>query len=370
MVSIWEKQSFLTSDIIIIGAGITGLSAAASLKEVNPKLKVSILERGLLPSGASTKNAGFACFGSISELLNDINTLGEDGMINLVESRIQGLEKTTKRLDKKAIDLQVKGGYELLFEKSDETLHKLNDINKLLHYRYNDNIYEVSNEKIEQFGFSGVSHLIENKYEGQLDTGKLISSLWDYCSSLGIKIYTGCEVIDFHLKNDGVEIATQSITFFAKKVGICTNAFTKHILNEELDLTPGRGLVMSILPEDPLKIQGTFHYDEGYYYFRDYYGKLIYGGARNLAIAEETTTDLAVNERVKNKLLEDLSRIILPNQAFTIESEWSGIMAFGENKKPIVKPINENMAIGVRLGGMGVAIGSLVGEELAKIILA
>ena len=47
MFSLWEKQSFLTSDIIIIGAGITGLSAAATLKEQSPDLSVTVLERGV-----------------------------------------------------------------------------------------------------------------------------------------------------------------------------------------------------------------------------------------------------------------------------------------------------------------------------------
>ena len=78
MISLWEKRSLISYDIIIIGAGITGLSTAASLKEKNPKLNILVLERGLLPTGASTKNAGFACFGSLTELRNDLKVLGEE----------------------------------------------------------------------------------------------------------------------------------------------------------------------------------------------------------------------------------------------------------------------------------------------------
>ena len=37
-------------------------------------------------------------------------------------------------------------------------------------------------------------------------------------------------------------------------------------------------------------------------------------------------------------------------------------------KKPIIEKTHEHIAIGVRMGGMGVAIGSLVGEEVARII--
>ena len=63
-ISFWEKESFTCNDVIVIGGGIIGLSVAISLLESNSKLSVLLLERGVFPSGASTKNAGFACFGS------------------------------------------------------------------------------------------------------------------------------------------------------------------------------------------------------------------------------------------------------------------------------------------------------------------
>src|SRR6185312_8405304 len=69
--SYWERTAFVDhADVIIIGSGIVGLSAALHLKRQRPDLKVTVLERGFLPSGASTKNAGFACFGSLSEQLS------------------------------------------------------------------------------------------------------------------------------------------------------------------------------------------------------------------------------------------------------------------------------------------------------------
>jgi len=367
--SLWEKQSFLKCDVAIIGAGITGLSTAASLKEQRPDLDVLVLERGILPSGASTKNAGFACFGSVSELLNDIEKIGEAGTISLVDKRIKGLEKTKTRLGADAIDLQVNGGYELLLEQDSPALEKLDYINTLLKPLYNDDIYERSDHKIRHFGFEQVSALIENKYEGQLDTGKLIATLWRYCSSLGIRLHTGVEVTSIHYEDTHARLESSEVAFEAKKVAICTNAFSKKLLENRIDLNPGRGLVLSVVPEEPMKIKGTFHYQEGYFYFRDYYGKLIFGGGRNLDLIGETTTEFGINQLIKAQLIRDLEHYILPNQNFKIEMEWSGIMAFGENKEPVIEKINEHTVIGVRLGGMGVAIGSLVGESVAKNIL-
>ncbi|NQZ78126.1 MAG: FAD-binding oxidoreductase [Ekhidna sp.] len=366
--SLWEKQSFLTRDIIIVGAGITGLSAAATLKENAPNLKVTVLERGILPSGASTKNAGFACFGSVSELLNDIETLGKDGMLSLVEKRWDGLQKTCQRLGRSVIDIQTKSGYELVFSEPSNFLNRMDEVNTILKPFFQNEVFRKTDDRISDFGFGQTMHLIENHLEGQLDTGKLVAALWKYCSEIGVQIHTGCEVEKVIEEENQVLIQCRDLTFSCNKVGICTNAFTNKLLSKNEDLSPGRGIVMSIVPKNPLRFEGTFHYEEGYYYFRDYYGKLLFGGGRNVDLEEETTTDFGINQQIKEKLLSDLSTIILPNQAYEIEMEWSGIMAFGKNKSPIVKKTSDRMAIGVRLGGMGVAIGSLVGEEVAELL--
>ena len=44
-------------------------------------------------------------------------------------------------------------------------------------------------------------------------------------------------------------------------------------------------------------------------------------------------------------------------------------MGVGEQKKPVVKALSKNVYCGVRLGGMGIAIGSLVGKEIADLAL-
>jgi hypothetical protein len=43
-------------------------------------------------------------------------------------------------------------------------------------------------------------------------------------------------------------------------------------------------------------------------------------------------------------------------------------MGVGQTKEPIIESISENVHIGVRLGGMGVSLGSLVGKELSELI--
>ena len=370
MISLWEQASFLSYDVIIVGAGITGLSAAASLKEKNSKLNVLVLERGTLPTGASTKNAGFACFGSLTELIDDRRKLGADGMLELVHKRWTGLQKTIKRLGAGTIGLEKKGGYELLTDENASDLHYCDEINALLKSIFDQPVYSHAEGKLRDFGFQKTKHLIYNPLEGQLHTGKLMKALWQYCNRLGVQVLTGTVVDRLEETEAGIDVITPQLTFSARAVGVCTNAFTASLIEQPLDLQPGRGIVLLVRPSRSLAFEGTFHFDSGFYYFRDFEDKLIFGGGRNLAPESESTTSFGLNVRIIERLNEELRTRIIPGQDYEIERYWSGIMAFGPTKMPILERHSTGVFLGVRLGGMGVAIGSMVGQELADLILS
>src|SRR4051812_3813439 len=102
--SYWElKQYFSGFDLVVIGGGIVGLSTAISYRQKHKTARVLILERGILPNGASTKNAGFACFGSVSELLADLAAMPESTVWSTVHMRWTGLQMLRKRLGDKQI---------------------------------------------------------------------------------------------------------------------------------------------------------------------------------------------------------------------------------------------------------------------------
>jgi glycine/D-amino acid oxidase-like deaminating enzyme len=123
-----------------------------------------------------------------------------------------------------------------------------------------------------------------------------------------------------------------------------------------------------VLITDPipgLPFKGVFHLEEGYYYFRELDGRVLLGGGRQLDFPGETSTEFRYNDRIQHELEEMLRHLILPGRPFTIADRWTGIMAFGSTKQPIVRAYTDNIILGVRMGGMGVAIGSLIGDRIA-----
>ncbi len=366
--SFWENKNWFSDiDFSIIGSGIVGLHTALRLRELYPTSKIVIFEKGALPQGASTKNAGFACFGSLSEILDDFEKHSEEEILNLVKRRWEGLQLLRNRLRDKTIDFQQNGGYELFFENDTEMYEKCLDnlpkVNKMLFDYFGSDVFHL---KTNLFGFGKCKEkLIFNPFEGQIDTGNMMQNLLKKVYENDILILNKQELLSFQDLGNSVELNFEEFTISSKKVFFATNGFASKITDNEV--IPARAQVLITKPIPNLHIKGIFHIDEGYYYFRNFGNRILLGGARNIDFETETTTELELNQKIQNRLDEVLKNVILPNTNFEIEQRWSGIMGMGKSKTPIVKQLSDNVFCGVRLGGIGVAIGSLIGKELAEL---
>lgn len=369
--SFWERKSFFESiDYTIIGAGIVGYSTAINLKREFPKAKILILEKGYLPSGASSKNAGFACFGSPTEICDDLQKYSEDQVWETISMRYQGLQELFSTLKNRDIGYQKNGSWELIEDSNSEIeidRHFLDYLNhKCERFFKKDRIYSEDTESFNTFGFRGIKTSYFNAEEGQLDTGKLIQQLHEVATSSGITSLFGIELVHFEEESDKVLLNTNIGDIYSSKLLICTNGFASKFLPKEVK--PARAQVLVTNEIENLSFKGTFHLDRGYYYFRNIGNRILLGGGRNLDFEGETTTELELTDKIQSSLRKKLHEVILPNIEFSIDYQWAGIMGVGESKSPIIRKYGNHVAFGVRMGGMGVAIGSLVGKQLSKLI--
>ncbi|RRQ50128.1 FAD-binding oxidoreductase [Maribacter algicola] len=366
--SYWEYKSWFSEvDFTIIGSGIVGLTCALRLREKHPKATILVLERGVLPQGASTKNAGFACFGSISEILSDLKSHSEEELLSLVEQRYLGILSLRELLGDDNIGYYKYGGHEVFLEKDtalyETCLDQLANVNKLLNPVFKEAPFRRTENR---FGFKGVQkNFITHSFEGQIDTGKMMRSLLQKAQKSGIQILNATEVTDIEDLGTSVIVKCNDFEIKTKKLLVATNGFAQQLIKEEVQ--PARAQVIITKPIPGLAIKGTFHFDEGYYYFRNIDDRILFGGGRNLNFKSEETTKFGSTQVVHDKLEELLRTVIVPNQKVEIDYGWSGIMGVGSQKRPIIKQLSENMACGVRLGGMGIAIGTSVGRQLAGI---
>jgi glycine/D-amino acid oxidase-like deaminating enzyme len=366
--SFWEKSAYFEKiDFLIVGSGIVGMSTALFLRKKYTDAKIVIIERGYLPTGASSKNAGFTCFGSPTELYDDLKSMKENEVWETFSNRYNGLKCLFELIPPKAIDYVPCKSWDLIESgvPNEINLEFIGHINeKAKEITGVDDVYSEDHNAAKRFGFENIQTSYCNQLEGAINTGMLIQELHKKTTEAKIQVVFGVEALSMNSNTQGVELQTNKGLVSASNCIIATNGFAKQWIEE--DIQPARAQVLVTNQIKDLKVNGTFHFQKGYYYFRNVGDRVLLGGGRNLDFKGETTESFETTPQIQQKLEELIRTTILPNQDFRIEYSWSGIMGVGNTKSPIVKMLNNNTAIGVRLGGMGVALGSQVGKSLAN----
>jgi glycine/D-amino acid oxidase-like deaminating enzyme len=363
MLSFWESHQLNNNDFSIVGGGILGLFTALELSNKFPNSKIVVYERDSFAAGATSKNAGFACFGSISEILSDRILWGDSISLEIIHKRWLGIERIQKLLGSK-IDYENYGGYELFFDNTcaNENLEKAN---QFLHPIFKTAVFSNQSEKIKEFGFgTQVKKLAYNPLEGQIHSGKLIYALHELLNKKNIRIQTNSEVTEYSSGNKVEFLVNNKWTVKTNQLIFCTNAFPPLGIN---NIKPGRGQVLITKPIPNLKFKGCFHFQDGYYYFRNVGDRILFGGGRQLDFEGETGNSFLLNEKIQQDLDEKLQTIISPNQNIEIDNRWSGIMAFSENKLPLVEHISKNVIYAMNCNGMGVSLSPMTAIDISDL---
>lgn len=365
--SYWEYKAFFQGiDFTIVGAGLVGMSTAFHLKQLYPHKKIILIDKAHLSDAASFKNAGFACFGSAGELLADINTNGPEKTIHTAQLRIDGLKALDAWLGFKEIDFQPCGSYELFktnelhsYQKVVDQLPYLNDLFKEEGI-FKENVFRETKGINASFPSA-----IFNQFEGKIDTALLNLQAQKSLNKLQIPILKGIQVEAFKDQSSHVDVVTSDFQFQTKKLILATNGFSKRIL-PELNIEPARAQVLVTEPLTNLQLPSTYHMNEGFDYFRVIDNRILLGGGRNLDFSEENTVEFGLTSLIQDHLENLLNEHILPEKRNPrIDFRWSGIMGVGSEKAPLIDDFSDNISYGIRMGGMGVAIGSLIGKTLA-----
>lgn len=360
--SYWERDSFLKPyDLIVVGAGIVGLSSALFYKRSRASARVLVLDKGFMPEGASTRNAGFACVGSITEYIADLEKESEEGVRQRIVNRYEGLKLLKDTLGEKNIGYEACGGYELFtdqdeFDKASTFISKFNGWMGDL----------IGEEKVYSADTFNGYKVIHNKLEGALHPGKMMQRLLELVRSLDIEVKWNTEVK--RVEENGSVLLDKEIRLQAQKILVAANGFVNRLL-PEINVNPARGYVFVTSELDEMPWKGTFHHDRGYIYFRNIGNRLLMGGARNIAAVQEATDLFGINEKIKNRLIEFSNEVLGIDNNWQIDYEWSGIMGFTESKTPVLEHLDDHRFVAAGLSGMGVAIGTKIGKMASAMMI-
>ena len=367
--SFWERSVLFNQDVVIIGGGITGLSIAASIKERAPHRQVCVLDRSMFPYGASTRNAGFACFGSLTELAADVRNMGSDAARELLFNRWMGLKITRKRLGDAACGFRADGGYELTTR--DIAASMVGELNPLVEDFLPDYFQIKAPGSVPGLKLDESETVVEMRGEGQLNTGMLMQALESHCAQLGVIVRGGAEVLNAERVGDFYKLRVADSLRGQQELNancciVATNAFSSAFGVE--GVVPGRGQVLITAPIPGLKFRGSLHIDEGFYYLRNVEDRVLIGGGRNLQMEGETTESFGLNNEIQEAIETVMHRVLEIPDEVEVDMRWSGIMAFGESKAPLIRLDDDGIIYAVKMSGMGIALSAQVGEIVMDMI--
>lgn len=367
--SFWEEDALLRADFVIVGGGLIGLQTALAVRAQAPRAEILVLERGVLPSGASSRNAGFGCFGSLTEILADLALMGRDDTLQLIAQRWRGLQMLRALLGDAALGAEDHGGHELIRSREEDALERIGEVNRLLQDLFGKPVFKLNDAALRHWQFGpGVKAVVSNGLEWQLHSGKAMRSLRKRLQLAGIDVINGANVTAITPQNSAFLVHTDNQAFQASRVAVCTNGLIPALL-PEIPVTPGRGQVLVTEPVSDLPFRGCFHVEQGYYYFRNLGQRVLLGGGRNLDFAAEATTSLDTTAPIQQALENLLHELILPKRRVRIEHRWSGLMGFTPDKQARVQRTAQGVVAGFGCNGMGVALSPLIAMETARLLL-
>lgn len=372
--SYWETNRVLsTSDLLVVGGGFTGLCSAhfASLKDSS--LRVTVVDQH--PSGqsmASTRNAGFACFGSPTEILSDIEHEGTEQALARVKLRYEGIQMWLEMFKAEDFDYTPDGGLEVFHSSERSIFEKTLDKLSLLNSELESHIgrkeiffpsHGINDSLCYGIGIAG---------EAGLHPGKLHSCLLKSLQNKPIALLNGIVIppLDQWTKKKGVwHIPTASGWIISRFVLLASNAGLSQLSENTV---PGRGQVVLTKPFDHGLPQGTYHAREGYMYFRTLGDRILLGGGRDAFREQEETLMPLGTDEVKLYLEHYLATHICPGKRISIAEHWAGVMAFTKNqrKELLRKYIDDNVYTVGRMGGMGVAIAPKAAHDAVHQLLS
>jgi gamma-glutamylputrescine oxidase len=358
----WELDTMAAPrNLIVVGSGITGLSAALFYRRRFPDRSVQVLDRGFWPTGATGRNAGFACFGSAGELVDDLASESEAEVRERLELRLAGLQLLRQELGDNEIGYKMTGGYELFDDYNDP--HYRNSVAQL--GRFSEWVQSVTgiagSYSIRQVnGFPAIF----NPLEGYVHSGQLLLRLYRKAMEAGVEVRWNTAVARVH---SGGVVLQDGIELTAEKVLLAVNGFASS-LTTDTAIKPARGYVFVTNRLEKLPWHGCYHYNRGYVYFRDVGNRLLIGGARDVDKETETSMENAINPVIRQWLIDFVDGHLGISDGWKIETEWTGIMGFGVSKSPECRVTSEGVYIAAGLGGMGVAIGMKLAEKAVDLL--
>jgi glycine/D-amino acid oxidase-like deaminating enzyme len=330
-------------DVAIVGAGVTGCSAALRLAEGG--LRVRVHDRRQIAEGASGRNGGFALRGGAARYDVARETYGAD------ESRAlwRWTEDTLDTMEELAGDaLRRPGSYRLAADEEErENIHAEYEA-----LREDD----FAAEWLDEFPrFHGAIHHLG---DGTIQPARFVRRLASRAAAAGVEFREHDAVADLEELD-------------AERVLVATDGYGRSLLPELADaLWPARGQVVVSEPLDRVLYDRPHYARQGFDYWQQLPDRrLLLGGFRDVSIMDELTDVEETTPTIQASLERFLGE--LSDGEARVSHRWAGIFALTQDMLPLVGPVpgRDGTWIAAGYSGHGNVMGFGSGRLVADAML-
>lgn len=363
-------QGRLNVDVVVVGAGFTGLSAAIELADRG--LSVAVLEADRICSGASGRNGGQAIVGYASGQGPLESQLGRTDARRMWDMSIEAIELIDARIARFGIDCDRVRGY-LYVADSPRKASRLQAELAALERDYGLACTLARGSEVQQYihsaRYCAAGH---EKVSGHLHPLKYGLGLARAARALGVQIFEHSPVIDLQrgshvsaLTTDGSVRAT-----FAVLAGNCTlGEYGPRIapqigarimpVGTYVVATPPLSAELSarLIPGNAAVCDNNFVLD----YFRfsaDH--RMLFGGR----VSYSTRTPVGLEDAMRQRMAQVFPQL----QSVPVEFVWGGFVDISMNRTPDFGRLADNVYYLQGFSGHGVALTGLAGQMVAQAI--